>query len=298
MKSITCAISKLPILKGEEMVCLPLECSNSYSFKKNMKLKTKGMSVYVQDSFRPLGLIIRGVAGEENVFSEIHKDGNTKSLEEYFELPIESIVNILTQKEEQIDLEEDNQEEKVLDELDGLDEMEKFMMKMMEKEPKDKNLKSVIAIFIKRSIFDYIMKRPDAEELIQGFEGCYDELQEKLSEWNKEKQTLNEKEQFFSKNNPFGRFSGSWTNKLEIFSRYLVRDRLKEIYETALVMNTIRDSFVQTFSFIHFIEAYLPYEFLPSMKGKNEESIHEKLAEVTIQVLEKIVEETVYEKEE
>lgn len=269
MQSITCAISKLPILEGEEMVCLPLIMANTYRLKNLQgRIETKGMSIHVYDAFKQFSLVIKGtkgVADSEKPFSKIYKDDNTKSLENYYNLPIEDFVDILIQNHNSESIYKPKN-------INGLD------------------LAMTIGIFIKRSIFDYVVTH-DVEDSWDGsvrnvFEERYDDLQKAIKEWEsiKSKNEMNEYEQYRAKENPFGSY-GSYNHR--IFSDSLLDERMKEIYESALLNNSIREHFVETFTFVSRCNSVLTHLFLPTMKGEAKDSIHEQLSALEISILEK-----------
>lgn len=260
MSTITCAISKLPILPGEEIVCFPLEFANTYKVGRGKgAIETKGLSVYAYDSFSPLGLIIKGVAGTENPFSTIYKDGNTESLESHYGFSIEQIIGVLTQ----------NEDDDVIVTTRNSNE-----------------LSMGIAIFIKRSIFDYIVNA-DVEDSWNGsvipiLEKQYDELQEAIQEWDKVKDTMDKSEHSFSDKNPFGLMG---EHHYRIFSDYRLDYGMRRIYKTALLKNSIREQYVETYTFITRCNNVMGYEFFPTLKGTAKDGIHEKIAQVSIDVL-------------
>lgn len=263
MSTITCAISKLPILPGEEIVCFPLEFANTYKVGRGKgAIETKGLSTYAYDSFRPLGLIIKGVAGSEKPFSTIYKDGNTESLESYYGFSIEKIIDVLTQN--------DNDDVIVTTRNSG-------------------ELDMGIAIFIKRSVFNYIVKA-DVEDGWNGnitprLEKQYDDLQEAIEEWNKVRDTMEKSEHSFSDKNPFGMLG---EHLHEIFSDYRLDYKLKRVYKTALLTNSIREQYVETYTFITRCNNVMGYEFFPTLKGTAKDAIHENIAQVSVAVLSEI----------
>lgn len=263
MSTITCAISKLPILPGEEIVCLPLEFANTYKVGRGKgAIETKGLSTYAYDSFSPLGLIIKGVAGTEKPFLTIYKDGNTESLESYYGFSIEYIIDVLTQSEDK---------------------------DMIVTTRNSRELDMGIAIFIKRSIFDYIVKA-DVEDGWQGsiipiLEKQYDELQEAIEEWEKVKDTIDKLEQSYSDKNPFGMMG---EHHYRIFSDYRLDYGMRRIYKTALMKNSIREQYIETYTFITRCNNVMGYEFFPTLKGTAKDAIHENIAKVSIAVLSEI----------
>lgn len=254
MSTITCAISKLPILPGEEMVCLPLIFKSTYQCEKGIgRIETKSMMTYTTDAFELLGLGIKGVAGHDGTFQEIEKDGNTSSLESYFEMSIESILESLTRNESV------NHQE----------------------------LSLGIVVFVKRSIFDYL-SQPVAETFFrrQSLGEKYDELMEGIEKWNVKLETMSEDElsridwlpdnplSYFAKNN---------------FSLYRSTDEIlfnfHNIYKKGLLENSIRESLIETFNFI--VNSYeIGYYFFPTLKGEKENALHHALLDASRDILE------------
>lgn len=258
MSTITCAISKLPILPGEEIVCLPLHFSRSTSMSGNTGvIETKGMRVYSHDVFSPMGLIIKGIAGEKTAFSIIEKDGNTECLELFFNREIEEILSVLTQE---ISIE--NPESR-----------------------KSSYLKNGIAVFIKRSIFDYIvnldMKDDWDGNIFDELGKRYDEGQEDIKAWNKIESSIELSERMFHPENPFGSFDSVSEKLFRSIESYLLR----YIYQSGLLKNSIRQNYVETYTFLARLNTHMGYAFLPTLKGNEQDAIHEEIAKVSLRIL-------------
>lgn len=87
--SVCCTISKLTITAGDEVYFVPLLPASK---------ELLGGSMYMdkQDLFIPLCLPIKGTYDDYGSLEDIVHDKNTKALEAYFKMPIEDIVELLT----------------------------------------------------------------------------------------------------------------------------------------------------------------------------------------------------------
>lgn len=255
MSTITCAISKLPILEGEKVICLPLIFNSTYECEKDKgRIETKGMMSYTTHAFKLLGLAVRGTAGRDEVFHTIEKDGNTESMESYFEMSIESILKSLIDKE-------DVQHSKL-----------------------DKG----IVIFVKSAIFDYLAQ-PVADSFFSrnSVGEMYDELIEGIKKWNATKQEKSSDEEFnrfleWDMENPF---SYSAEDDFSLYRK--AREpffNFRNIYKKGLSDNTIRESVIDTFNFI--TNSYnIGYYFLPTLKGQGNISMHQAILDASKDIL-------------
>lgn len=255
MSTITCAISKLPILEGEKVVCLPLIFNSTYKCEKGKgRIETKGMMSYSTDAFKLLGLAIRGTAGRDEVFHTIEKDGNTESMESYFEMSIESILKSLINKE------------------------------AVQHSKLDKG----IVIFVKSAIFDYLAQ-PVADSFFSrnSVGEMYDELMEGIKNWNATKQEQSSDEEFnrfreWDMENPF---SYSAEDDFSLYRK--AREpffNFRNIYKKGLSDNTIRESVIKTFNFI--TNSYnIGYYFLPTLKGQGDISMHQAILNASKDIL-------------
>lgn len=251
MSTITCAISKLPILPGEEMVCVPLRFKSQYQMKEGHgRIETESLIVYSTDVFYLSGLAFKGIAGEDEVFETIFEDGNTKCLEEYYQMSMKQLVDVFVQKEKAA----------------------------------HRELNTMVAIFVKKSVFDYL-SQPKDPTYVWGktIAEKYDELQEGIKKWN-EKGITDPEQAIYDKENPFGLFG---EHQFEIF-RDLDRTLFgfKRVYREGLKENSIRESLLRTFRFLISLND-IGFYFFPVMESKPQldKELNKAIYEASVQLL-------------
>lgn len=84
--SVCCAMSKLTIKEGDKIKLIPLFPSKN----------APSVSLQMDDRFHPLTLPVTGIYDDYGRIGEIEEDANTKILEEYFNMSIENIMDIVT----------------------------------------------------------------------------------------------------------------------------------------------------------------------------------------------------------
>lgn len=100
---VSCGITRLSIHCGDDCVLLPLispRVLNQKKFKLERlgysKIKPTSMILYTYDIWEPFCLPIRGKYNDYGSLEEIIKDKNTEIIENYFGIPIEDFVAIIT----------------------------------------------------------------------------------------------------------------------------------------------------------------------------------------------------------
>lgn len=89
----TCSISGLPIREGDRIRFIPLK-KNKYMEHHNYGILTPSLT-YMNDMFNPLTLPITGYYAEYDNIENIIKDENTKAIEDYYGLSIDSLIKII-----------------------------------------------------------------------------------------------------------------------------------------------------------------------------------------------------------
>ncbi|AJD93520.1 hypothetical protein JMA_42030 (plasmid) [Jeotgalibacillus malaysiensis] len=251
MSTITCAISKLPILPGEEMVCVPLRFKSQYQMKEGHgRIETKSLMVYSTDAFFLMGLAFKGIAGKNEVFDTIFEDGNTKCLEERFKMPIKQLADVFVQKEKKTHPE----------------------------------LNPSIAIFIKKPVFDYLSKdRPPSFNWGKTLEEKYDELQEGIKKWNAKKD-VKPADAVYDDDNPFGMMGEYKFELLRDFDDSIFS--FKHVYREGLKENTIRTSLIETYNFLVNLND-IGFYFFPVLESHSEtdKTLNKSIYEASVQIL-------------
>lgn len=251
MSTITCAISKLPILPGEEMVCVPLRFKSQYRMKEGHgRIETKSLMVYSTDAFFLMGLAFKGIAGKDEIFDTVFEDGNTKCLEGYYKMSIKQLVDVFAQKETAT-------------------------------HPK---LNTSIAIFIKKPVFDYLSKdRPPSFNWRKTLEEKYDELQEGIKNWNAKKD-VKPQDAVYDEENPFGMMG---EHKFELLGDF--DDSIfgfKHVYREGLNENTIRGTLIETYNFLVNLNN-IGFYFFPVLESSSEtdRTLNKSIYEASVQIL-------------
>lgn len=152
--NLVCGVSKLPIVVGEEIVCVPLVSSGVYVSRDLASgVPDEGTVINTTDVLKLLAFPVKGIAGMDGL-SDVHGDTNTKLISDHFGITVEDFVRVL------------------------------FDVNSVDNKKIDRLLKKSSALILKRAVFDELVKYPTAQFFETNIAEEFDKFVVKVDEWH------------------------------------------------------------------------------------------------------------------